>query len=129
VPRIAVQGLFQNLSGSEAAQFGLPPSTGAVRTSLGLALQDNIPHLIYTEKDHGIYTVRPQIARWRFQVGVEYVYRNVVDQNESYGLYTRFRNLKEHSESRCRSAEPLTGRTTRHGIYYDNRLEVSPSEG
>jgi hypothetical protein len=100
VPRIAFQGIARDLTQAQSAQFGLSRSSSAVRTSLGLALQDNIPRLLYKgPKDRGRYPADTRIARWTFQLGAEYVYRNVTDGDESYGIYARFRSLEAHNET------------------------------
>lgn len=100
VPRIALQGIGEDLTRMQATRFGLPRYGRSVRASLGLALQDNVTHLLYDKsaKAGDSYPDKMDIARWRLQAGVEYVFQNAVDGAESYGLYARLRSLKNHNE-------------------------------
>ncbi len=101
VPRVAAQALLQTLSNSQVMALKLPRYSSAVRTSLGLSLQNNIPHI--TALDQNAVDVQSvdvtNLGRWTFQLGGEYVFRNVVDGDESYGIYSRFRSLKSHTET------------------------------
>lgn len=113
MPRIALQGIGQDLTPSQSIAFMRPRYSRSVRTSLGLALQDNVPHFFQTGKNPDDKT----ITRWRLQAGVEYLFKNSTDGAESYGAYVRLRSLVAHNEVSM-SVSKLPSKNIQVGIGY-----------
>ncbi len=105
VPRFALQAIATDISGEQASKFSRARYSSSVRTSIGFALQNEVPRVIIittsvADKDGNMISVSVnKVTRWNFQFGGEYVFKNATDGGESYGIYTRFRDLKAHTET------------------------------
>jgi len=112
-------GVFPLVSSEYVRVRSGPLEQNAVRTSVGLGWQDRVPKVVEVAKETNEYGTEHliQLARWKRQIGMQYMFKTRLDPEGTSGtasLFFRFR--KEPPQATYKSLRSVYSHFVEYGI-------------